>query len=88
MLPIYWGVCRKRIIELFYVDKDAPPFVYKILNIGFITISAGIKMIPGLTPDVISNLNGAIWCFFLIYLVPCVMRVMTYGGHNKFVRAV
>lgn len=49
-------------------------------------LSVGIKSIPGLKPDDITNFNGALCCFFFVYLIPIVMHLVCYHGKNSFLR--
>ena len=76
--PIFWGICRKRILELFVSKPTSKD--YMITNVVSITIAAGIKLIPNLRVDDIANLNGSICCFFLIYLIPAALRLGGYHG--------
>lgn len=42
-----------------------------------------MKNIPGLKPGDISNFNGAVCCFFLIYIMPILIHIACYHGDNK-----
>jgi len=41
-----------------------------------------------LKPDILMSLNGAVCCFFFIYMVPILMHIKCYHGKNKTMMAV
>ena len=51
-----------------------------IINIVALLVGFTIKIVPGIELDDISNLNGSLCCFFLVYLIPIIMRLTVYEG--------
>lgn len=67
-------------MKLIYPDKEAPKWVEPLINATFVTLCCIMKNIPGLKPDDITNFNGAICLFFIVYLIPIMMHLMCYHG--------
>ena len=69
ILPVALEVGRTRIIELVCGEVTEKRFRY--FNIGFMIIATFFSVLsPYLPISLLINLNGALICFWFIYLIP------------------
>lgn len=68
--PIYYNLTRDSFFELFLKGKKPSKKTLMITNFCCLLLFAGIANIPHLKPDDLMSLNGAVCCFFYIYLIP------------------
>lgn len=64
ILPVFFEISRDRLLKLIYKENPIPKKLRIIINICFVIACVVMKNIPGLDPDVITNFNGSICCFF------------------------
>lgn len=57
-----------------------------IINVVFLVLSVLIKSIPGISLSQITSINGALNCFFFVYLIPIIMHFTCYHGKNPLMR--
>jgi len=57
-----------------------------MVNVGMVLLFAGLKMNPNISPGSLMNLDGALSCFFIVYLIPILMHLQCYHGTVGFVR--
>jgi solute carrier family 38 (sodium-coupled neutral amino acid transporter), member 9 len=86
ILPVFFEISRDRLLKLIYKEKPIPKKLRIIINISFVVACVVMKNIPGLDPDVITNFNGSICCFFFVYLIPIFLHMMSvYKDHKVMV---
>jgi hypothetical protein len=49
----------------------------------FLACCFGLECIPAINPGDIMSLNGAICCFFVVYIIPIAMHFKCYYGKMK-----
>ncbi|KRX11065.1 hypothetical protein PPERSA_05174 [Pseudocohnilembus persalinus] len=88
ILPVFVDIMKRRVFPLVLKGKEASQKLHTIINISFMVISVAVKCIPGISAGDITNFDGALCCFFFVYLVPIIMHMTCYHGKNKFLRKV
>ena len=69
ILPVALEVGRTRILELFCSDVNEEK--YKKFNIGFMLVATFFSvMSPFISISLLININGALICYWFIYLIP------------------
>lgn len=84
--PIYYRIMKMVLFNI--LNYDPPKKVEYALNIGFLIFCSIIKNIPGMNTDILMNLNGAVACFFVAYVLPIALHLKCYHGQNKLVNFV
>ncbi len=54
----------------------------------FLLATIIIINIPGVNPSALMSLNGAVMCFFFVYLIPIALDVICYRGPNKMLNNI
>ena len=83
-LPIYYKTIKDRVYVL--AKNGVPKWLDYTINIVLMIILSGLKMDPKLKPDDIMNFNGAVTCFFTVYLIPILLHLNCYHGVVGFVK--
>ena len=82
VFPCFMDVSRQRLFSAFS-DKPIPDLRRGIFNVGFMLISFGFEiLLPYIRLSDIMNFNGAIFCFFFVYLIPIALHLKCYYGSN------
>ncbi len=80
VFPCFMDVSRQRLFSTFS-DKPIPNFRRNVFNFGFMLISFGFEILaPFIKLSDIMNFNGAIFCFFFVYLIPIALHLKCYYG--------
>ena len=83
VFPCFMDVSRKRLFSAFSSGpiEDRPRIIF---NFGFMVVSFVFSI---LTPFVklsdIMNINGAIFCFFFVYLIPVALHFRCLYGNSS-----
>lgn len=89
MYPILFNICRTRVFEIFFFEDGGKPprWIFVLSNVLMLALCAVIKII-NISPNTLVDLNGAISCFFIVYLIPSLLHLACYHGSNKFLLSV
>ena len=79
-LPLYFNISRTRFFEFFYADSDVPGEYLSVFNIIFAFFCIGLSNMPFIKSSDLMNANGAITCFFTMYLIPIFLHFQAYHG--------
>lgn len=85
MFPIIFKIFRMRFFEIFFtkngIINEISNGIMIAVNIGIILLCFIVRNIPDLPSSAISNFNGSISCFFLVYLIPIAENFACYYGY-------
>jgi len=59
-----------------------------MMNVVFMILCIIVKLAPGLQPSDILDFDGAVSCFFTVYLIPIVLHLSCYYGDNKIMQSL
>lgn len=78
VFPCFMDVSRQRLFSAFS-DKPIPDLRRGVFNVCFMLISFGFEILaPYIKLSDIMNFNGAIFCFFFVYLIPIALHLKCY----------
>ncbi len=83
VFPIFFKIAIERVFEIAYPDDLPSNRIKAIINIGFMIFCAIVIHTPNLALDDLTNLNGSLTCFILVYLIPIFMHIVCYHGRNR-----
>jgi sodium-coupled neutral amino acid transporter 9 len=83
VFPCFMDVSRQRLFSAFS-QRPISDLSRGIFNIGFMLVSFGFEILsPYIKLSDIMNFNGAVFCFFFVYLIPTALHLKCYYGNNS-----
>jgi sodium-coupled neutral amino acid transporter 9 len=83
VFPCFLDVSRQRLFQAFTKD-EIPDKKRHIFNVSFMLIAFLFEILaPYIKLSDIMNLNGAIFCFFFVYLIPLALHLKCYYDESR-----
>ncbi len=83
VLPVLWYVARSQFFNLLLKTEKVPNKYFFLCNFFFSLVCLGIQMV-NVDPTLVISLNGAICCYFLLYMIPIALHLKClYGEKNS-----
>lgn len=82
-LPLYFSIARARFFQYFLNEIEAPRSWVIAFNFTYVALCLVLQHMPFIKSDDLMNVNGAITCFFTIYLIPIILHFQAYHGKDS-----
>jgi hypothetical protein len=88
VFPIYMKLCKD---SMFALLKKTYTYTQTELTIFYacvIGVSLVIANVHQISPDTIMSINGAVCCFFFVFLIPVLIQIKNYRGDDRLVNTI
>ncbi|KAL4489048.1 hypothetical protein ABPG73_005535 [Tetrahymena malaccensis] len=82
-LPMSLFISRQRLFQFFYSEREPPQQLFVGFNLFYVFLCILLQNIPSIKSEDLMNVNGAITCFFTMYLIPIILHFQAYHGQDS-----